>query len=371
MPALSAERLIGKALAGERLSIEEGAFLFRHGGLFELGAAAHAIAERKNPYFRTHTTFVIDRNINYTNYCNTLCKFCAFYRVPGDEKEGYVRALEEIFAKIEELVAINGTQVLMQGGHNPKFGIEYYESLISAVHQKFPQVIIHSLSASEIQHIAKVSQMTVRQVLERLRKAGLESLPGGGAEILVDRIRREISPLKTKVADYVEVHRAAQEMGMKGTATMVYGFMETIEERMEHFDVIRKLQDENGGFRAFIPWSYESQGTEMDLPRRTGEEYLRMIAISRLMLDNIQHLQAGWVTEGIKMSQVALKFGADDFGGILMEENVVSATGSFYTGVDVDETIRLIRETGKIPAQRNTRYEIVRTFDSAAEPVLK
>lgn len=364
------EALIEKAYEGRRLECGEGAELFRSANLFELGACANELAEWKNPFFRTHTTFVVDRNINYTNTCNTLCKFCAFYRLPGDAKEGYVRTFAEIFEKIDALTAIGGTQVLMQGGHNPDLGIEYYEKLIGAVHERYPQVNIHSLSASEIMHIAKTSNLPAPEVIARLARAGLESLPGGGAEILVDRVRGIISPLKTKTADYLAVHRAAHASGMKSTATMVYGLGETIEERMMHFDVIRRLQDETGGFRAFIPWSFEAQSTKLDLPRRTGEEYLRMIAISRLMLDNIRHLQAGWVTEGVKLSQVALKFGADDFGGILMEENVVSATGAGANeGVSKEEAVRLIRETGKIPAQRNTRYEILRVFDGH-EPLI-
>ena len=361
------EAVLDKAYEGKRVTLEEGALLFREADFFDLASCADFLCESRNPKAATHATFVVDRNINYTNTCNTFCKFCAFYRVPGDKKEGYVRTLEEIFAKIDELVAIGGTQVLMQGGHNPELGIEYYEALIGAVHQRYPQVNIHSLSASEVMHITKVSNLSVKDALLRLKAAGLESVPGGGAEILVDRVRHMIAPLKTKVADYLLVHRTAHEVDMKSTGTMVYGLGETIEERMEHFDVYRRLQDDTGGFRAFIPWSFESQGTELSLPRRTGEEYLRMIAISRIMLDNFQHLQAGWVTEGTKLSQAALKFGADDFGGILMEENVVSATGNYYSGVTKDEAIRLIREAGKIPCQRNTRYEILRIFDQ--EPV--
>lgn len=362
----SCAELLEKAYEGCRLSIEEGATLFRDANLFELGACANELAEWKNPRFRTHTTFIVDRNINYTNTCNTFCKFCAFYRVPGDTAEGYVRTRDEIFRKIDELVTIGGTQVLMQGGHNPELGIEYYEELIGAVHTRYPQINIHSLSASEVLHISKTSNLPAKEVLGRLKRVGLESLPGGGAEILVDRVRERVSPLKTKTADYVAVHRAAHELGMKSTATMVYGLAETVEERMMHFDVVRRLQDDTGGFRAFIPWSFESESTELPLPRRTGEEYLRMIAISRIMLDNVRHLQAGWVTEGVKLSQVALKFGADDFGGILMEENVVSATGACADGVTKEEAIRLIRDTGKIPCQRNTRYEILQVFDDCS-----
>ncbi len=356
-------RILDSALEGKRVTAADGEYLFEHASLSELGSAANQLRLAKNPKSDEQATFVVDRNINYTNYCNTLCKFCAFYRLPGDEKEGYIQGLDSIFSKIEALLALNGTQVLMQGGHNPKLGIEYYEDLIGRVHQKFPQIIIHSLSASEVQHIAKVSKLSVRDVLLRLKNVGLESIPGGGAEILVDRVRQTISPLKTKVSEYLEVHETAHSLGMKSTSTMVYGLGETIAERMQHFEVIRTLQDKTGGFRAFIPWSFVSDSTEMDMPRRTGEEYLKMIAIGRIMLDNVQHLQAGWVTEGAKMAQTALLFGADDFGGILMEENVVAATGIPYAGVTKDEAIRLISETGKVAVQRNTRYEVIEVFE--------
>ncbi|MBI4352904.1 MAG: dehypoxanthine futalosine cyclase [Candidatus Omnitrophica bacterium] len=359
--------ILEKAAAGERVGVEEGARLYREADLYELGSAANELNRRRNPESAYRATFVVDRNINYTNICYTLCKFCAFYRRPGDTEEGYLRTLEEIFEKIDELTAIGGTQVLMQGGHNPDLGIEYYENLVRAVKQRYPQVHVHSFSASEAVHISKVSRISVREALERLKKAGLNSLPGGGAEILVDRVRNQVSPLKTKTAEYFEVHRTAHEAGLKSTGTMVYGLGETIEERMLHFDGYRRLQDETGGFRAFIPWSFESESTELPMPRRTGSEYLRMMALSRIMLDNVQHLQAGWVTEGPKLSQLALLFGADDFGGILMEENVVSATKSagLYSGVTKEEAIRLIREAGKAPVQRNTNYEIVRIYSGA------
>ncbi len=360
----SVEDLLKKALNGERVSIEEGVKLYEEADLFDLGYAANELNLRKNPESRYRATFVVDRNINYTNYCYTLCKFCAFYRLPGDKNEGYLRTHEEIFHKIDELIAIGGTQVLLQGGHNPALGIEYYEDIVRVLHERYPQVHIHSFSASEVWHICKVSKMTPKEVLMRLKAVGLNSLPGGGAEILVDRVRQMVSPLKTKVSEYFEVHRAAHEVGLISTSTMVYGLGETIEERMMHFDAYRRVQDETHGFRAFIPWSFESESTEMAMPRQTGSEYLRMLALSRIMLDNIQHLQAGWVTEGPKLSQIALGYGADDFGGILMEENVVSATKSdkLYSGVTKEEAIRLIRETGKLPSQRNTNYEIVKTY---------
>ncbi len=361
--------ILQKALDGQRVSIQEGVRLYHEVDLFELGVVADELNLRKNPESRHRATFLVDRNINYTNICYTYCKFCAFYREPGDVKEGYLRSTEEIFQKIEELVAIGGTQVLMQGGHNPQLGIEFYEKLVRDVRERFPQVHVHSFSASEVQHISRVSKLSIKDVLSRLKAAGLNSFPGGGAEILIDRVRNEVSPLKTKASEYFEIHQTAHEIGLISTGTMVYGLGETIEERMRHLDAYRTLQDKTGGFRAFIPWSFESESTEMTMPRRTGSEYLRMIALCRIMLDNIQHLQAGWVTEGPKLSQVALKFGADDFGGILMEENVVSATGSdkLYAGVTKEEAIRLIRETGKDPVQRNTNYEIVKNYAHEAE----
>ncbi|MCG3175886.1 MAG: Cyclic dehypoxanthine futalosine synthase [Candidatus Omnitrophica bacterium] len=367
---MNIQGILDKALDGARIGLDEGVRLYHEATLGELGAVAVELCRRKNPRSATHATFVVDRNINYTNYCYTLCKFCAFYRLPGDLKEGYVRTNDEIFKKIDELLELGGTQVLLQGGHNPDLGIEYYEALVRDVHTRYPQVHVHSFSASEVRHIAKVSNLTIKDVLLRLKAAGLNSLPGGGAEILVDRVRKIVSPLKTRTAEYFEVHRTAHEIGLKSTSTMVYGLGETIEERMMHYDGYRRLQDQTGGFRAFIPWSFESESTEIQMPRRAGSEYLRMVAISRIMLDNIQHLQAGWVTEGPKLSQVALLYGADDFGGILMEENVVSATGSdrLYSGVTKDEAIRLIREAGRIPVQRNTNYETVRTY--ADEPAL-
>ena len=340
---MTVQSILDKALLGKRISVEEGVRLYHDADLFELGRTADELNLRKNPESKTRATFVVDRNINYTNYCYTLCKFCAFYRLPGDGKEGYVRTNDEIFKKIEGLLAIGGTQVLLQGGHNPDLGIDYYEDLVRQVKKRFPTVHIHSFSASEVRHISKVSNLSIRDVLLRLKETGLDSLPGGGAEILVDRVRQIVSPLKTKTAEYFEVHETAHQLGLRSTGTMVYGLGETIEERMMHFDGYRRLQDKTGGFRAFIPWSYESESTAIPMPRRTGSEYLRMITLSRILLDNFQHLQAGWVTEGPKLSQLALRYGADDFGGILMEENVVSATKSarLYSDVTKEEAIRL------------------------------
>ena len=258
---MTTKAILKKALDGERVTLEEGATLYHEADLFDLGIVADELNLRKNPESKNRATFVVDRNINYTNTCYTRCKFCAFYRVPGDTKEGYLRTTEEIFHKIEELLALGGTQVLLQGGHNPDLGIEYYEDIVRRIRAKFPRVHVHSFSASEVWHISKVSNLSAREVLLRLKAAGLNSLPGGGAEILVDRVRQIVSPLKTTVAQYFEAHRTAHEIGLKSTSTMVYGLGETVEERMQHFEGYRTLQDKTGGFRAFIPWSFESEST--------------------------------------------------------------------------------------------------------------
>jgi len=357
------EELLKKALENRRISVQEGVRLYHEASLHDLGAVANELNLRKNPESSKRATFVVDRNINYTNICNTLCKFCAFYRLPGDKKEGYLRTTEEIFNKIEELIALGGTQVLLQGGHNTELGIEYYEDIVRKIRARFPQVHVHSFSASEVWHISKVSNLSVREVLERLKKAGLNSLPGGGAEILVDRVRQIVSPLKTTVAQYFEVHRTAHELGLRSTATMVYGLGETVEERMLHFEAYRTLQDKTGGFRAFIPWTLSPHGT----PRMSqfepagGAEYLKTLAISRLFLDNIQNIQSGWLTEGLKMGQVGLSFGANDIGGTLIEDKVLEPTG-IEVKTRPEDLIRLIKEAGYTPAQRNTNYEILRTF---------
>ncbi|MBC9783154.1 dehypoxanthine futalosine cyclase [Heliobacterium chlorum] len=346
-----------KALQGQRLTLEDGLVLFHEAELLPLGAVAREISTRLHPENRV--TFVIDRNINYTNICTTGCRFCAFYRSPG-HPEGYVLPKEEIFHKIEETVAVGGTQILMQGGIHPELGIEYYEDLLQAIKGRFP-IHIHSFSPPEIAHIAEKSGLTIDEVIARLHEAGLDSIPGGGAEILDDRVRHYISPRKIGWRLWMDVMQAAHRQGLKTTATMMYGSVETPEERIMHMIRVREAQDETGGFTAFIPWSFQPANTALGGSASTGVEYVKILALSRLMLDNVPNIQASWVTQGAKMAQVALQFGANDFGGTMLEENVVRAAG-VVNRVPLDEIVRCIRETGKEPVQRDTLYRILREF---------
>ncbi len=303
-------------------------------------------------------TFVIDRNINYTNICENGCKFCTFFRKEGD-LDTYLLDNEQILKKVEELVDHEGTQLLIQGGLHPHLTIEYYETLFKAIKSRFPSVIIHSLSPAEIIHIAKKSKLSVKEVIVRLKEAGLESLPGGGAEILVDEIRKKISPNKTGWKEWTDVMREAANIGMKGTATMMFGSIETKEDIATHLERIKKFQEETGFFRAFIPWTYQPGNNELGGKKVSSLYYLRVLATSRIYLDNIPNVQASWITQGAKVSQLSLFFGANDMGGTMLEENVVSATGHRFV-MDRDEIVRLIREAGFKPAIRNTRYEILK-----------
>lgn len=359
--------ILEKAVAGERLALQEGIRLYAEAPLVTLGSAADCVRRRLHP--ESLGTFVVDRNINYTNACVADCSFCAFYRPPG-HPEAYRLPMEEILRRVGELVALGGTQVLFQGGLDPSLPLSYYEELCREVKSHYPKVHIHSFSAPEIDLMAQVSGLSYTQVFERLMAAGLDSMPGGGAEILVERVRQIVSPKKLTAVGWFQVHRAAHEISLKTTATMTYGMVETDAERVEHLVRLRELQDETHGFRAFIPWSFQRGHTVLNCPPAGGMEYLKVIALSRLMLDNIPNIQAGWVTEGPKLAQLALSFGANDFGGILIDEVVVGATGVVYR-VDREEAVRLIRETGRIPAQRNTKYEIVKIYDtqSLSKPV--
>ncbi len=356
---LSIETILKKTMAGERLSLEEGIRLYDGAPLTALGWVADQVRQCLHP--KGLGTFVVDRNINYTNACVADCSFCAFYRPPG-HPEAYRLPIEEILRRVGELVAIGGTQVLLQGGLDPSLPLSYYEELCRAIKAQYPQVHVHSFSAPEIDTMAQVSGKSYHEVLEALKAAGLDSMPGGGAEILVDRVRQAVSPKKLSAAGWFAVHRAAHEVGLKTTATMTYGMVETNEERIQHLMALRELQDETDGFRAFIPWSFQRGHTVLNSPPTGGMEYLKIIAASRLILDNIPNVQAGWVTEGPRLAQLALTFGANDFGGILIDEVVVGATGMVYR-VDREEAIRLIRGAGRIPAQRNTKYEILRIFN--------
>ena len=348
-----------KAVDGRRLGAEEALRLHEEAGLVSLGKAADQVRRRLHP--ENLGTFVVDRNINYTNACVADCSFCAFYRPPG-HPEAYRLPMEEILRRVGELVAMGGTQVLLQGGLDPSLPLSYYEEICRTIKAHYPQIHLHSFSAPEIDTMAQVSGKSYREVFEALKVAGLDSMPGGGAEILVERVRQVVSPKKLSAAGWFAIHRAAHEAGLRTTCTMTYGMVETPAERGEHLVRLRELQDQTNGFRAFIPWSFQRGHTVLESPPAGGMEYLRIIALARLVLDNVPNIQAGWVTEGPKLAQLALSFGANDFGGILVDEVVVGATGMIYR-VNKEEAIRLIRGAGRIPAQRNTKYEILHIYD--------
>ena len=321
-----------------------------------LGQMADAVRRTKHPD-RT-VTYIIDRNVNYTNVCVARCRFCAFYRDVGSS-EGYALGFEEIFKKIEETIALGGGQLLLQGGHNPDIPIEWYEDLFRGVKRRFPDFKLHALSPPEILHISRLSQLPVPRVIERLVAAGLDSIPGGGAEILVDRVRRILNCYgKASADEWLDVMRHAHRAGLRTTATMMYGTVETVEERIEHLCRLRELQDETGGFTAFITWSYQPQHTDLGGEEATGVEYLRTLALARLVLDNFDNLQASWVTQGGKVGQLSLAYGANDMGSVMIEENVVRAAGAEYC-MDEFEVVRNIENAGFVPKRRNMHYEIL------------
>src|SRR5438874_6249770 len=350
-------QVLEKALDGERITEADAVALLRSRDLVSVGRAANELRRRKTDPGRI--TFIIDRNLNYTNNCVTDCDFCAFYRRPGDRKEGYLLPKPVIFKKIEETLELGGTGLLMQGGHHPDLGVDYYEDLFRSIKQRY-KIHLHALSPPEIQHISRRSKLTIPETLTRLRDAGLDSIPGGGGEILVDRVRDIIAPKKTKSAEWLDVMRQAHRLGISTTATMMYGHVETLEERVEHMRKIRELQDETRGFRAFISWTFQDDGNRLgdkvrpdDMP--TSFDYLLTQAVSRIYLDNVDHIQSSWVTQGLKIGQVALGFGADDLGSVMIEENVVSAAGTTYR-TSTEELAHLIRALGKVPVQRDTLY---------------
>jgi cyclic dehypoxanthinyl futalosine synthase len=361
---MSAAPILDKALSGERITDDEALTLLRSRDLVAVGRAADELRNRKID--RRRVTFIIDRNVNYTNVCYTDCDFCAFYRRPGDTREGYLLPKAVIFRKIEETLELGGTALLMQGGHHPDLGVDYYEDLFSSIKARYP-VHLHALSPSEIQHAARRSKITIPEALTRLRDAGLDSLPGGGAEILVDRVRKIISPKKTTSAEWLGIMRDAQRIGMSTTATMMYGHVETLEERVEHMRRIRELQDETRGFRAFISWTFQRDGNRLsdqvpESARPTSFDYLLTQAVSRIYLDNVDHIQSSWVTQGMKVGQVALGFGADDMGSVMIEENVVSAAGTTHRAT-ADDFVRAIKALGKTAVQRDTLYRDVRVWN--------
>lgn len=354
------KKLLHKAIAGGRLDFAEGVELFNEASLMDLGYAANEVRKRFHGD-NEPITYVIDRNVNYTNVCDAYCTFCAFYAPPGSEK-GYVLPYETIKEKVSELIEFGGTQLLLQGGHNPELGIEYYEELLSRLRTDFPQLTLHALSPSEIDHITRVSNLSLQDTLKRLVAAGLTSIPGGGAEVLTDRVKKIISPLKIPASRWLEVMEEAHKMGIRTTSTMMYGSVDTIEDRIEHLIKLRELQDRAEGFTAFIPWSFQPGGTPLGKKVKnltTATEYLRMVAVSRLMLDNIRNIQSSWVTQGSGLGQTAFAFGANDFGGTMMEENVVSAAGT-RCDVTLEDMIRCIHSAGFDAAQRDTQYNILK-----------
>jgi cyclic dehypoxanthinyl futalosine synthase len=355
------EALIDRVLAGTRIGRDEAAQLYRL-PLNELGALAD---HRRNLNRRAAfggegeriVTYIIDRNINYTNVCNVYCKFCAFYRTEKDD-DHYVLSLEEIDVKLDELTAIGGIQILMQGGHHPRLGIDYYLTLLAHIREKYPHINVHGFSPPEFCHFSEVFGMPVREVLEKFKDAGLGSVPGGGGEILVDRVRDRIAPLKCKSDAWLGVMREAHGLGLSSSATMMFGHVETLEDRLEHLQRLRDLQDETGGFTAFICWTFQPEHTRLRAEPVGSSEYLRMQALSRIFLDNFPNVQSSWVTQGPRIGQIALKYGANDFGSVMMEENVVSSAGTSYR-LNSETIEELIRVAGYEPRRRDNWYQLV------------
>jgi cyclic dehypoxanthinyl futalosine synthase len=348
--------LVNKVRGGGRLDPAEALDLYLKAPTSLLGRLADETRARKHP--EGIVTYIIDRNVNYTNVCVARCNFCAFYR-PVGSADGYVLGFEEIFGKIDETIALGGVQLLLQGGHNPDLPIEWYEDLFRAVKQRYPSFKLHALSPPEVIHLSRMSRLPVPQVVERLIAAGLDSIPGGGAEILVDRVRRLLNCYGKATADeWLNVMRHAHQQGLRTTATMMYGTVETVEERLEHLFRLREVQDETGGFTAFITWSYQPEHTELGGSEATGLEYLRTLAISRLVLDNFDNLQASWVTQGGKVGQLSLAFGANDMGSVMIEENVVRAAGAAYC-MDEVEIVRNIENAGFVAKRRNMHYDVL------------
>ncbi|WP_297056477.1 cyclic dehypoxanthinyl futalosine synthase [Thermosulfurimonas sp.] len=346
--------LTQKILAGERIGREEALALFEL-DLFELGMLAREVRRRLHP--EPIVTYVVDRNINYTNVCVSGCKFCAYYRPPGDP-EGYVLSREELARKIEETLALGGYQILLQGGLHPDLPLSFYEEMLSFIKERFPQVHVHAFSPPEIIFLSRLEGISVEEVLRRLIAAGLDSIPGGGAEILVDRVRQRLSPRKCTAEEWLMVMRTAHKLGLRTTATMMFGHIETLSDRVEHLLRLRELQDETGGFTAFIPWPFQPGNTALSTPKTTPVEYLKTLAVSRIVLDNIPNLQASWVTQGPKVAQVALEFGANDFGSTMIEENVVAATGVSHR-LSEEEIRRIIRAAGYEPRRRRMDYTLL------------
>ncbi|HOQ10018.1 MAG TPA: cyclic dehypoxanthinyl futalosine synthase [Syntrophomonadaceae bacterium] len=351
------EDILQEIIAGRRMTPDEFRFLFNEADLYDLARAANAVRDRRFP--EKMTTFVIDRNINYTNICSCKCRFCAFYR-DKDDPDAYVIDEKLLYQKIDEALELGATQLMIQGGLNEDLDLAFFERMFRGIKERY-NITIHSLTAPEVAFLARKEGLTLEQTLRRLRNAGLDSLPGGGAEILHDEVRAQISPNKISSREWLEVMRAAHREGMKSTATMMIGTVETLEHRLFHLQSIRNLQDETGGFRAFIVWTYQPGNNELMGEKMSSLEYLRFLALSRLFLDNFEHIQGSWVTQGKQIGQITQFFGADDLGSIMIEENVVRAAGLSYR-MQIEEMIALIASAGRIPALRDTEYRIIKIF---------
>jgi len=353
---MTIDHIADKVRAGGRITAAEALALYRHASTPLLGQLADGVRARKHA--ERVVTYIIDRNVNYTNVCVAKCNFCAFYREVGSP-DGYVLGFEELFRKIDETVALGGVQLLLQGGHNPDLPLTWYEDLFRAIKARYPEFKLHALSPPEIIHLSRLSQLPVPQIIERLIAAGLDSVPGGGAEILVDRVRHLLHCYgKASADEWLDVMRHAHRAGLRTTATMMYGTVETDEERLEHLLKLRSLQDETGGFTAFITWSYQPDHTELSGTEATGIDYLRTLALSRIVLDNFDNLQASWVTQGGKVGQLSLAYGANDMGSVMIEENVVRAAGASYC-MDEVEIVRNIESAGFVAKRRDMHYRIL------------
>lgn len=355
-PNISIDTIADKVFANERITPEDALFLYQHPNLLELATLANHRRQQQIPG-RT-VTYIIGRILNYTNVCWVRCKFCAFYRVPN-HSEGYLLSDEEILAKVGDTVEKGGVEILFQGGLNPKLKIDYFEGIFSKIMAAYPNVILHALSPAEIIYIAHISKLTVHDTLKRLKAAGLHSIPGAGGEILVDRVRKIIAPYKDTTDEWLRCMREASALGIRSTASMMFGHVETLEDRIEHLGRIRDLQDECAPFRAFISWNFQPEDTNLPIPHKASSaDYLRTVAVSRIFLDNIANFQVSILTQGPKIAQAALNYGANDFGSIMIEENVVSAAGNKFI-LNTEEFERVIAAADYVPKRRNTRYELI------------
>ncbi|MGW7197082.1 dehypoxanthine futalosine cyclase [Streptomyces agglomeratus] len=361
--------VLDRAAEGGRITPEEALELYRHAPLHALGQAADAVRRRRYAGTEHIATYIIERNINYTNSCVTACKFCAFYAAPKSDKV-WTRDLDDILRRCAETVELGGTQIMFQGGHHPDYGVEYYEEHFAAIKAAYPQLVIHSLGASEVEHMARISGVSAEDAIRRIHAAGLDSFAGAGAELLPERPRKAIAPLKESGERWLEIMELAHRLGVESTSTMLMGTGETNAERIEHLRMIRDVQDRTGGFRAFIPYTYQPQNNALKgRTQATLFEYLRLIAVARLFLDNVAHIQGSWLTVGKEVGQLSLHYGADDLGSIMLEENVVSSAGAKHRSNRM-EIIDLIRKSGRVPAQRTTTYEHILVHDDPAnDPV--